>query len=229
MTKLAISLRRPLSRLVEWQPARVRQFCSRCSLKAKNDDVVYSQSLGITGLALPKGGLFPKNVRDQTCSVRGAWLRVLALASCSNKNRKSMARSHLQLVAPTTENRTVTPRRRPNAELRSREHLTAAEVELLVEAAKRNRWRHRDSTMILLAWRHGLRVSELVDLRWDQTDFASATLHVRRVKRGTPATHPILGDECGRCAACSGSKRRHRRSCSPASGLGRSRPPGLRG
>ena len=45
-----------------------------------------------------------------------------------------------------------------------------------------NRWGHRDATMILVACRHGLRVSELVDLRWDQIDFASATLHVRRVK-----------------------------------------------
>jgi integrase len=106
-----------------------------------------------------------------------------------------MAKSHLKLVTPATENRTVTPKRRPNAEMRSREHLTEAEVDKLVEVAKRNRWGHRDSTMILVAWRHGFRVSELVDLRWDQIDFATATLHVRRVKRGTPATHPILGDE----------------------------------
>jgi type 1 fimbriae regulatory protein FimB/type 1 fimbriae regulatory protein FimE len=49
--------------------------------------------------------------------------------------------------------------------------------------------------MILVAYRHGLRVSELVDLRWDQADFRTATLHVRRVKQGTPSTHPILGDE----------------------------------
>ena len=49
--------------------------------------------------------------------------------------------------------------------------------------------------MILLAYRHGLRVSELVDLRWDQIDFNHATLHVRRAKKGTPATHPIIGDE----------------------------------
>ncbi|MGZ3355956.1 MAG: tyrosine-type recombinase/integrase [Isosphaeraceae bacterium] len=106
-----------------------------------------------------------------------------------------MAKSHLKLVAPTIENRTVIPRRRPNAELRSREHLTETEVDKLVQAAKHNRWGHRDATMILVAWRHGLRVSELVDLRWDQIDFASATLHVRRVKRGTPSTHPIMGDE----------------------------------
>jgi integrase len=49
--------------------------------------------------------------------------------------------------------------------------------------------------MILVGYRHGLRVSELVDLRWDQVDFGTATLHVRRVKQGTPSTHPILGDE----------------------------------
>jgi len=46
-----------------------------------------------------------------------------------------------------------------------------------------------------VAYRHGLRVSELVDLRWDQVDFRTATLHVRRVKQGTPSTHPIIGDE----------------------------------
>src|SRR6266566_3222677 len=89
----------------------------------------------------------------------------------------------------------TTPRRRPNSELRTREHLTVVEVEWLMEAAKKNRWGHRDSTMVLVAYRHGLRVSELVDLRWDQIDFTTATLHVRRVKQGTPSTHPILGDE----------------------------------
>jgi integrase len=49
--------------------------------------------------------------------------------------------------------------------------------------------------MVLLAYRHSLRASELVDLRWDQVDFRTATLHVRRVKHGTPSTHPIVGDE----------------------------------
>lgn len=107
-----------------------------------------------------------------------------------------MARRHLKLVTPTTENRTVAmPRRRSNAELRTREYLTEAEVAQLTEAAKANRYGHRDATMILVAYRHGLRVSELVDLRWDQIDFTTATLAVRRAKRGTPSTHPILGDE----------------------------------
>jgi type 1 fimbriae regulatory protein FimB/type 1 fimbriae regulatory protein FimE len=106
-----------------------------------------------------------------------------------------MAKSHLKLVAPTTEIRTVRPMRRPNAELRTREYLTEAEVERLLKATKRNRWGHRDAAMILVAYHHGLRASELTDLRWDQVDFATATLHVRRVKQGSPSTHPILGDE----------------------------------
>jgi integrase len=105
-----------------------------------------------------------------------------------------MAKAHLKLT-PATVKRTVAPRRRPNRDLRTREFLTEAEVERLMVATKGNRWGHRDATMVLTAYRHGLRVSELIDLRWDQVDFATATLHVRRVKQGTPATHPILGDE----------------------------------
>jgi type 1 fimbriae regulatory protein FimB/type 1 fimbriae regulatory protein FimE len=87
------------------------------------------------------------------------------------------------------------PKRLPNADLRTREYLTESEVERLIEAARANRWGHRDSTMLLVAYRHGLRASELVDLRWDQVDFASATLHVRRAKQGTPSVQPIVGDE----------------------------------
>ena len=101
--------------------------------------------------------------------------------------------AHLKLVTPATEKRTV--RRKPNADYRSREHLTEAEVEKLLELAKGNRHGHRDHAMVLLAYRHGLRVSELVDLQWNQIDFASATLHVRRAKKGTASTHPIRGDE----------------------------------
>jgi integrase len=106
-----------------------------------------------------------------------------------------MANRHLRLVTPTTANRTVTPKRLPNAALRRREYLTEAEVERLMEAARRNRWGHRDATVILVSYRHGLRASELVDLRWDQVEFRTASLLVRRAKRGTPSTHPILGDE----------------------------------
>ena len=111
------------------------------------------------------------------------------------------ATAHLTLVAPDNEKFTVQsaparlPRRKPNAEYRSREHLTEREVERLIEAMKGNRWGHRDATMVLIAFRHGLRASELVDLRWDQVDLEHALLHVRKLKNGSPATHPLTGKE----------------------------------
>jgi integrase len=104
-------------------------------------------------------------------------------------------KSHLKLVTPNTVNRAVTPTRLANSEYRKREHLTPSEVEKLIEAAKTNRYGHRDATMLLVAFRHGLRASELCGLEWSQVDFTGATLHVRRVKNGKPATHPIRGDE----------------------------------
>jgi integrase len=106
-----------------------------------------------------------------------------------------VAKSHLKLVTPSTVKRTVTPKRRRNGDLRTREYLTEAEVERLMKATTGNRHPHRDATMILVTYRHGLRASELVDLRWEQVDFRTATLHVRRVKQGTASTHPIVGDE----------------------------------
>ena len=106
-----------------------------------------------------------------------------------------MVKSHLKLVTPTTEKRTVAARRLPNGKLRTREYLTEAEVKRLMEAAKGNRYGRRDAAMVLVAYRHGLRASEVVDLRWAQVEFKTATLHVRRVKQGTPSTHPMLGDE----------------------------------
>jgi site-specific recombinase XerD len=106
---------------------------------------------------------------------------------------------HLKLVSPTPEKRTVAKDRStgrlPNRELRTREHLTPAEVDRLVQAAKGNRQGHRDAAMIMVAYKHGLRASELVDLRWDQVGFDEGVLHVRRAKNGTPATHPLSGDE----------------------------------
>src|SRR5262245_8572084 len=78
----------------------------------------------------------------------------------------SMAKPKLRLVSPTTVNRTVPPRRRPNAELRTREHLTPKEVDKLIAAAS-----------------------------GDQVDLNTAVLHVRRVKAGTSATHPLTGME----------------------------------
>ena len=72
---------------------------------------------------------------------------------------------------PNVENGKVPPLRRPNKDLRSREHLTAEEVDQLMASARSvGRHGHRDSTLILVAFRHGLRVSELVALRWDMVD-----------------------------------------------------------
>jgi integrase len=97
--------------------------------------------------------------------------------------------------APAIVNRTVTPKRRKNAELRTREYLLPEEVQGLIDATKGNRNAHRDATMVLTAYRHGLRAAELVDLRWSQIDFDNARMHVRRVKGGVPSVHPIKGDE----------------------------------
>jgi integrase len=117
-----------------------------------------------------------------------------------------MRKTSLAPASPAIENGTVDDRvvpfpgqrrrsRPKNAEVRTREYLTRDEVEHLIRAAGKNRNPHRDATLILVASRHGLRVAELIDLRWDQIDFARAELHVRRVKRGSPATHPIPGRE----------------------------------
>src|SRR5271169_5778003 len=88
------------------------------------------------------------------------------------------------------------PPKVPNADRRSREHLTPAEIDRLIAAARLlGRHGHRDATMILLAYRHGLRVSELVGLRREQVDLKQGLLHVRRHKNGLPSTHPLRGPE----------------------------------
>jgi type 1 fimbriae regulatory protein FimB/type 1 fimbriae regulatory protein FimE len=98
-------------------------------------------------------------------------------------------------VSPNIVNGTVPPKRRANALLRTRKYLTQAEVERLIKAAKGNRHGQRDATMILIAFRHGLRAAEVVDLRWDQVDLGrNGCLHVRRVKNGIATTHPLQGD-----------------------------------
>jgi integrase len=107
-----------------------------------------------------------------------------------------MAKSNLRLVTPDSELRTVALRRRSNNEMgRDREHLTELEVHRLIKAAKGNRHGHRDATMILIGFRHGLRVSELCGLQWSSIEFETGTMHVRRAKGGDAATHPLLGDE----------------------------------
>jgi type 1 fimbriae regulatory protein FimE len=122
-----------------------------------------------------------------------------------DRNRESQPlsapqRPGLSLVrepTPTTENGKVAPPWRvANRERRAREHLTPQEVDRLIKAASRlGRYGHRDATLILVAYRHGLRVSELVALRWDQVDLEQGFLHVSRLKNGVPSTHPLRGPE----------------------------------
>ncbi len=99
--------------------------------------------------------------------------------------------------APALENRKVTmPRRRRNADSRSREYLTEAEVQrLMAAAAKASRYGGRDRTLVLLMFRHGLRVSEAVALRWDAVHLEEGSLDVARLKNGKPSTHPLTGEE----------------------------------
>jgi len=81
--------------------------------------------------------------------------------------------------------RTAPPPKIPNQDKRSREHLFPTEVTAMISAAKKaGRHPLRDSTLILMAYRHGLRVSELVALRWEQIDFVSGTIYINRLKNG---------------------------------------------
>lgn len=85
-------------------------------------------------------------------------------------------------------------KRSPNKELRPREHLASHEVDSLRKAARNTgRNGHRDDTLILVMFRHGLRASEACALKWAQIDFMQATIHVNRSKCGISTTHPLHG------------------------------------
>lgn len=88
------------------------------------------------------------------------------------------------------------PPKTPNCQVRTREHLLPQEVEAMLKAARNaGRHGHRDATLILIAYRHGLRVSELVALRWDQVDFNGGTIYINRLKQGVSSIHPLRGPE----------------------------------
>lgn len=107
-----------------------------------------------------------------------------------------------QTVQPSKVGKTEKPERQsPNSRkysfVRTREHLLPEEVELMRSAIKKSKGRHahRDSTIILLCYRHGLRVAEVASLRWEQIDWNGGTIYVKRVKKGTPSTHPLYSEE----------------------------------
>ena len=77
-----------------------------------------------------------------------------------------------------------------------RKHLTPREVERLIEATKGSRNEARDRCLLLLMFRHGLRVSEALGLKLSQVDLEGRTLHVARLKKGLSTTHPLRSDEC---------------------------------
>jgi site-specific recombinase XerD len=98
--------------------------------------------------------------------------------------------------AETIEMRPVASKgRKTNEDYRVREHLTEAEVDKLLGALKRNRHGHRDWLIGLLIYRHGLRVSEACDLRWDDIDLGRRTIVVRRLKGSTDSSHYLERDE----------------------------------
>jgi type 1 fimbriae regulatory protein FimB len=76
-----------------------------------------------------------------------------------------------------------------------RKHLTGGEVEQLIEAVKGSRNEARDRCLLLLIFRHGLRVSEACRMKLDQVDTESRVLHVTRLKGGLSTTHPLRSDE----------------------------------
>ena len=109
---------------------------------------------------------------------------------------KTRAKTARQRAVPNILNGTVPPRLMPYSKRRQREYLTVKEVGLLIDTAReRGRYGHRDATMILVGYRHGLRAAELCTLRWDQVDLGRGLLHVRRIKSGTPSVHPMGGIE----------------------------------
>jgi site-specific recombinase XerD len=89
----------------------------------------------------------------------------------------------------------TTKGRRANDVYRVREHLTEAEMDRLLAALKRNRHGHRDWLIGLMIYRHGLRVSEACDLRWDDIDLPKRTIIVRRLKGSTDSVHYLERDE----------------------------------
>jgi integrase len=89
------------------------------------------------------------------------------------------------------------PIRQRNQASRTGEYLTPDEVERMIVAARRagGRLAERDALLIMMAYRHRLRASELIGLRWEQIDLKAGLLHVARLKHDSPSTHPLRGPE----------------------------------
>lgn len=108
----------------------------------------------------------------------------------------------LEYPAKITAKRQIVKSGKPTAtgvvdahERRRRDFLIQSELDRLIAAARRGRFGARDATMILLAYRHGLRASELVGLRCDDVALEEGRIWVARLKRGLSTSQPLAGDE----------------------------------
>jgi integrase len=116
-----------------------------------------------------------RRFNDLNCSVKDHY----ATNDVVQYGGKPMKSSNLKLLRSTVM-RTVARGRMPNKAYRTREHLTESEIGRLLAALKANRYGHRDWLLGLIIYRHGLRVSEACDLRWDDLDLPKRTVAVRR-------------------------------------------------
>jgi len=101
----------------------------------------------------------------------------------------------LKVVKPDVKWKVAPVGRKPNKAYRTREHLTKDELERLFAALKRNRWPLRDYTLALVMYLHAFRVSELVELRWDDIDWRAGTMQIRRLKGSVDGVHYMERDE----------------------------------
>jgi integrase len=122
---------------------------------------------------------------------------ILVFCDQLNRRRPAMSanRTHLRVVESSEMRPVAAKGRKANDSYRVREHLTEAEMTKLLAALKRNRHGHRDWLIALLIYRHGLRVSEACDLRWDDIDFTKRTIDVRRLKGSHDSRHYLERDE----------------------------------
>ncbi len=105
-------------------------------------------------------------------------------------------KSKIKVIKIKKPKESTPPKKLPNKERREREYLTPDEIDKLIDAAKTiGRHSLRDATMVLMCYRHGLRVSELINLRWNQVNFKLGLLHVIRSKNGLDTTHRLYGPE----------------------------------
>lgn len=114
-------------------------------------------------------------------------------------------------ISPSKPTKAEVSNNRTNIEKRSREYLLPNEVELLIETSKKTRNGLRDSTLILLSYRHGLRVSEATALTWSDIDFGGGSIHINRLKEGISGRHPLRKPEL----ICLHSLKRNQQQDSP--------------